>query len=270
MQLGFAVPDFRPGSRPGMLRELARIVEGLGFGLFAVSNHVAVIPDVAERCPAPFHEPFTPLSWVAGITTRVRRRRGRARTILRASSAVARADTNVHQLSGGWPALGVGVDWAPQKFDGLDVPFTARQAGLRTLRHPAESLARGRARTHCPDSRPGRRQRSGDPARHQVRRRRHPLRGVLLRIRSVPTNHSLPAFTLPLRLAADHHTDQRPPAARGHRHPRTDPRRSRPAAPPWSRHRRARPSPRRPENTHRRHAARQALITVATQWRTPS
>jgi hypothetical protein len=47
-------------------------VEGLGFDLLMVSDHIAVTPDVAEQYPAPFYEPFTTLAWLAGITSRVR------------------------------------------------------------------------------------------------------------------------------------------------------------------------------------------------------
>ena len=68
MQLGVNVPNFGPGTDPGVLREWARIVEGLGFDLLMVSDHLAITPDVAEQYPEPFYEPFTTLSWLAGIT----------------------------------------------------------------------------------------------------------------------------------------------------------------------------------------------------------
>src|SRR6516164_1022557 len=54
MKLGVNVPNFGPGTDPGVLREWARVAEGLGFDLLMVSDHVAVTPDVAERYPEPF------------------------------------------------------------------------------------------------------------------------------------------------------------------------------------------------------------------------
>src|ERR1700743_1399446 len=72
MHLGVNVPNYGPGTDPGVLREWARLVEGLGFDLLIVSEHVVVTPAVAGRSPEPFFEPFTTLSWLAGITTRVR------------------------------------------------------------------------------------------------------------------------------------------------------------------------------------------------------
>jgi alkanesulfonate monooxygenase SsuD/methylene tetrahydromethanopterin reductase-like flavin-dependent oxidoreductase (luciferase family) len=70
MHLGVNVPNYGPGADPGVLREWGRIVEGLGFDLLMMSDHVVVTPDVAVRYPEPFFEPFTTLSWLAGITTR--------------------------------------------------------------------------------------------------------------------------------------------------------------------------------------------------------
>ena len=68
------VPNFGPGTDPGMLRSWAQTVGGLGVDLLMVSDHIAVTSDVAGQYPAPFHEPFTTLAWLAGITSRVRRR----------------------------------------------------------------------------------------------------------------------------------------------------------------------------------------------------
>lgn len=107
MQLGVNVPNFGPGTAPGVLSEWARIVEGLGFDLLMVSDHVVNTPDVAGRYPAPFYEPFTTLSWLAGITTRVRL--GTTVLVLpyRHPLLVARMATNLNQLSGGRLVLGV-------------------------------------------------------------------------------------------------------------------------------------------------------------------
>ena len=120
------VPNFGPGTDPGMLRSWAQTVEGLGFDLLMVSDHVAVTPDVAERYPAPFYEPFTTLAWLAGITSRVRL----GTTVLivpyRHPLLVARMAANLNQLSGRRLVLGVGVGWARQEFDALDVPFRRR------------------------------------------------------------------------------------------------------------------------------------------------
>ena len=122
------VPNFGPGTNPDMLRRWARTVEGLGFDLLMVSDHVAVTPDVAKQYPAPFYEPFTTLAWLAGITERIRL----GTTVLimpyRHPLLVARMAANLNDLSGGRLVLGVGVGWAREEFEALGLPFHRRGA----------------------------------------------------------------------------------------------------------------------------------------------
>ncbi len=132
------VPNFGPGTSPEVLRRWALTVEGLGFDLLMVSDHVAVTADVAEQYPAPFYEPFTALSWLAGVTSRITL--GTTVLVLpyRHPLLVARMAANLAELSGGRFVLGVGVGWARQEYEALGVPFGERgrltDAGLRTLR----------------------------------------------------------------------------------------------------------------------------------------
>ncbi|MBB4962476.1 LLM class flavin-dependent oxidoreductase [Micromonospora polyrhachis] len=128
MQIGVNVPNFAPGTDPDVLRRWAQTVEGLGFDLLMVSDHIAVTPDVAEKYPAPFYEPFTTLSWLAGVTQRVRL----GTTVLivpyRHPLLTARMAANLNRLSAGRLVLGVGVGWARQEFEALGVPFRRRGA----------------------------------------------------------------------------------------------------------------------------------------------
>ncbi|MEU4540867.1 LLM class flavin-dependent oxidoreductase [Streptosporangium sp. NPDC023825] len=120
--------NFGPGTDPGTLRDWARTVEGLGFDLLMVSDHVVITPDVAEQYPAPFYEPFTTLAWLAGVTDGIRL----GTTVLivpyRHPLLVARMAANLNGLSGGRLVLGVGVGWARQEFEALGVPFERRGA----------------------------------------------------------------------------------------------------------------------------------------------
>ncbi|WP_133790960.1 LLM class flavin-dependent oxidoreductase [Kribbella sp. VKM Ac-2571] len=130
MELGVNVPNFGPGTNPARLRDWARVVEGLGYDLLMVSDHVVITPDVAEQYPAPFYEPFTALSWLAGLTERVRL----GTTVLiapyRHPLLVARMAANLDALSGGRFVLGVGVGWARQEFEALGAEHAHR--GRRT------------------------------------------------------------------------------------------------------------------------------------------
>lgn len=126
MRIGVNVPNFGPGTEPGVLRRWAQTVEGLGFDLLMISDHIAVTPDVAEQYPAPFYEPFTTLAWLAGITSRIRL----GTTVLivpyRHPLLIARMAANLNDLSGGRLILGVGAGWAVQEFGALGVPYSQR------------------------------------------------------------------------------------------------------------------------------------------------
>ncbi|MGW6500446.1 LLM class flavin-dependent oxidoreductase [Nonomuraea angiospora] len=120
------VPNFGPGTNPGVLRSWAQTVEGLGYDLLMVSDHVAITADVAKQYPAPFYEPFTTLAWLAGSTTRI----GIGTTVLivpyRHPLLVARMAANLNDLSGGRLVLGVGIGWARQEFEALGAAYERR------------------------------------------------------------------------------------------------------------------------------------------------
>ncbi|KAB8195358.1 LLM class flavin-dependent oxidoreductase [Nonomuraea phyllanthi] len=128
MRLGVNVPNFGPGTDPGVLRRWAQTVEGLGFDLLMVSDHVVITPDVAGPYPPPFYEPFTTLAWLAGSTTRI----GLGTTVVivpyRHPLLVARMAANLNDLSGGRLVLGVGVGWARQEFEALGASYERRGA----------------------------------------------------------------------------------------------------------------------------------------------
>ncbi len=124
--IGVNVPNFGPGTSPTVLRDWAQTVEGMGFDLLMMSDHVVVTPDVATQYPAPFYEPFTTLSWLAGITRRITL----GTTVLiapyRHPLLVARMAANLSDLSDGRFVLGVGIGWAREEFAALGAPFHRR------------------------------------------------------------------------------------------------------------------------------------------------
>jgi len=126
MKIGVNVPNFGLGANPEMLRRWAQTVEGLGYDVLMVSDHVAISPDVAAQYPAPFYEPFTALAWLSAVTPRIRL----GTTVLvapyRHPLLVARMAANLSRISGERLVLGVGVGWARQEFEALDVAFDKR------------------------------------------------------------------------------------------------------------------------------------------------
>ncbi|MFE9921626.1 LLM class flavin-dependent oxidoreductase [Streptomyces sp. NPDC005774] len=206
MKLGVNVPNFGPGTDPGVLREWARTVEGLGFDLLMMSDHVAVTPDVAERYPEPFYEPFTALSWLAGVTTRLRLGTTVLLLPLRHPLLVARMATNLHHISGGRFVLGVGVGWSRQEYEALGVPFSAR--GRLTDEHLA--VLRDTWHAETGDGAPAIPVWVGGNSEAAIRRAVrfgdawHPLRVGIPQLRSALANHSMRAVAprIALRLTA--------------------------------------------------------------------
>ncbi|MGC7096383.1 LLM class flavin-dependent oxidoreductase [Amycolatopsis lurida] len=125
MRIGVNVPNFGPGTDPGRLRGWAQVVEGLGYDLLMLSDHVVITPDVAEQYPPPFYEPFTTLSWLAGQTGL---RLGT--TVLlapyRHPLLTARMAANLNEFTGGRLVLGMAVGWARQEFEALGVRYERR------------------------------------------------------------------------------------------------------------------------------------------------
>lgn len=138
MRIGVNVPNFGGGTTPAILRRWAQTVEGLGFDLLMVSDHIALTPDVAKKYPEPFYEPFTTLSWLAGVTERIQLGTTVAIVPYRHPLLLSRTAANLNQLSGERLILGVGTGWAQQEFDALGVPFEERgrltDAYLQTIR----------------------------------------------------------------------------------------------------------------------------------------
>jgi alkanesulfonate monooxygenase SsuD/methylene tetrahydromethanopterin reductase-like flavin-dependent oxidoreductase (luciferase family) len=191
MHLGVNVPNYGPGTDPGVLREWGRITEGLGLDLLMVSDHVVVTPDVAVRYPEPFFEPFTTLSWLAAITTRVRL--GTTVIVLpyRHPLLLARMVGNLDELSGGRLVLGVGAGGARQEFEALGVPFAER--GRLTDEYLAALREARSAQSPVPIWVGGN---SAAAIRRAIKfdAAWHPLRVTLPFLRDALASHTLPAL----------------------------------------------------------------------------
>ena len=128
MKVGVNMINFGPGVSPGSLRSWAQFTESLGYHLLMASDHVAITPDVHARYPAPFYEPISLLSYLAGVTSAIEL----GTTVLivpyRNPLETARSCANLDQLSGGRFILGVGIGWAQEEFQALRVPFKSRGA----------------------------------------------------------------------------------------------------------------------------------------------
>lgn len=219
MRLGLNAPNFGPGTDREALAGWARFAENAGFDTLVVSDHVAPTPEVTATYPAPFHDPFVLLAWLAGQTTTLRL--GTSVLVLpyRHPLLTARMAAELHVLSGERFILGVGTGWAATEFAALGHDHTARG---RTSDHHLEIITRAWANDVISADTPEVRFRDvataprplggrlplwvGGSSRPAIRRAArfgsawHPINPGLAWLR----DHGLPM----LRAAADHHRPQ--------------------------------------------------------------
>ena len=128
MKVGVNLTNFGPGVSPESLADWTRLTETLGSHFVAISDHVAVTPDVAEQYPAHLYDPFTTLAWLAGITETLELATTVAILPYRHPLQLARVSANVDRISNGRFILGVGVGWARDEFEALGIDFSKRGA----------------------------------------------------------------------------------------------------------------------------------------------
>ena len=128
MKVGVNLINFGPSASPESLARWAALAEALGYHFIAISDHVAITPDVEQRYPAPFYDPFLTLAWLAGLTKRLELGTTVIIVPYRHPLETARLVADVDRLSGGRLILGVGVGWAKQEFAALGLPFERRGA----------------------------------------------------------------------------------------------------------------------------------------------
>ncbi|HTI55962.1 MAG TPA: LLM class flavin-dependent oxidoreductase, partial [Verrucomicrobiae bacterium] len=71
MKVGVNLITFGPGATEDSLARWAGFAESVGYHFMMLGDHVTITADVQGRYPAPFYDPFTTLSWLAGLTRRV-------------------------------------------------------------------------------------------------------------------------------------------------------------------------------------------------------
>ncbi len=138
MQFGVVLPNLGSIARPDVLCRLALRVEELGFDSLWVSDHVVLPVHLESRYPYSSRggfavrpeedllEPLTTLTFLAGMTQRVRL--GISVLILPYRHPVLNAKmlTTLDILSGGRIIAGVGVGWMKEEFQALDADYEHR------------------------------------------------------------------------------------------------------------------------------------------------
>lgn len=132
MNFGFDIPVTGQMADPDSIAEIARGGEELGFTHAYVSDHIVVPRNIASSYPytpdgkPPFGESFleqlTVLSFLAGVTSRVRLVSSVMVVPYRAAVHTAKVLATIDVLSGGRLTVGVGVGWMREEFEALGAP----------------------------------------------------------------------------------------------------------------------------------------------------
>ncbi|MGW0900486.1 TIGR03619 family F420-dependent LLM class oxidoreductase, partial [Streptomyces goshikiensis] len=112
------------------LAEVARAADRAGFGYLATCDHVAIPRRLAGPMSTVWYDPVATLSFLAGITERVRLLSHVAIVGLRHPLISAKQYATLDHLSGGRLILGVGAGHVQEEFEVLGVDFARRGALL--------------------------------------------------------------------------------------------------------------------------------------------
>ncbi|TJZ52083.1 LLM class F420-dependent oxidoreductase [Streptomyces piniterrae] len=129
-QSGLFAEAWEADAGPDDLAEVARVADRAGFGYLASCDHVAIPRRLAEAMSTVWYDPVATLSFLAGVTKRVKLLSHVAIVGLRHPLVSAKQYATLDHLSGGRLILGVGAGHVREEFEALGVDFEGRGAVL--------------------------------------------------------------------------------------------------------------------------------------------
>jgi probable F420-dependent oxidoreductase len=138
MRIGLFAAVGNPFATPHYLRTLGPAAEARGFHSLWAAEHVVLFDEYRSRYPyatdgripaggdTGILEPFTTLSFLAAITSRIRLGTGICLVPQRNPVYTAKQAADLDWVSNGRFDLGVGVGWLEEEFQALGVPFARR------------------------------------------------------------------------------------------------------------------------------------------------
>ncbi len=118
--------EWEHASGPAEIRSVAQAADRSGFDYVSVCDHVAIPRDLAPRMTTTWYDTVSTLSWLAGLTERVRLASTVYIAAYRHPLVTAKAFCTLDALSGGRAVLGVGAGHVAAEFEALGVPFHER------------------------------------------------------------------------------------------------------------------------------------------------
>jgi probable F420-dependent oxidoreductase len=138
VRVGLFLPSLSPVATPAFLTAYAQAAEEAGFASIWLGEHVVFLDEYASSYPYSADgrlglppdqgllELFTTLTFLAGVTERIRLGTAVCLVPQRNPVYTAKSVATADWLSGGRVDFGVGIGWLREEFDALDVPFAGR------------------------------------------------------------------------------------------------------------------------------------------------
>jgi probable F420-dependent oxidoreductase len=142
MKIGIASVGLGPFSVPEIMAHVARTAEQCGFESLWAPDHSAIPDGHQTKCPytpdgeipggphAPLVEPISTLSFLAGLTSKIKLGTGVMILPQRHPLYVAKEAATLDRISNGRAILGIGSGWCAEEFAALGLDF--HQRGKRT------------------------------------------------------------------------------------------------------------------------------------------
>lgn len=126
MKFGLILPTNLPQATVELIHQAAQLAEELGYDSVWTTDHIMI--NRAVKTP-PYHsifEPLTVMSWLAGITSRVKIGVSVLVLPLRHPVVVAKEVATIDRLAGGRVILGIGTGWHEAEFEYMNADFHKR------------------------------------------------------------------------------------------------------------------------------------------------
>jgi probable F420-dependent oxidoreductase len=121
MEIGVTVRNMGPQSTAGLLGECVTAAETLGFESVWITDHIAIPPDDAEGSDGRYLDPLITLSYLAGMTSRIRLGTGVLILPYRTALPTAKQIATLQEVSRERLLLGVGIGWMDAEFRALGI-----------------------------------------------------------------------------------------------------------------------------------------------------
>ncbi|HEX7355560.1 MAG TPA: TIGR03619 family F420-dependent LLM class oxidoreductase [Mycobacteriales bacterium] len=129
MKLGVGLPMTGAWANPGSMREVATRAEALGYD--SLWTYQRLLHPVEDDLGSPYHsvlDPVTALSYVAGVTSRVRLGLAIVNMPFYAPIVLSKALTTLDVVSSGRLDVGLGLGWSRPEFEAAGIPYERRGA----------------------------------------------------------------------------------------------------------------------------------------------